>query len=213
MDATSGDNALPAECTPVTLSFQGEVARIYLEATGARVAILISSTISRLLTSYSVTLTATVCGKKSKPIIKRSREHNSSAATPRHCPVRIIVYGIHDEKDAISDALSKDGLFLQHPGETEFDQKVTYINPQYLLPPGEDMPRIEDLAISTCCAVRAPKSDPLGELERNQILQIFDFAYKSSIESMTAIEPSPRLVTRLKRCADPCLVAMAITNS
>ena len=199
---SSGDVKLPSECTPATLSFEGKVARIHVEGMSTRAAIFTSDALSGFVRDFSVTLTATICGKKVKPIATQGSEQKGGIVSPRICPVRIINYGIIDEKDAIADALSKGGLFLQHPGEAEFDREVKYINPQYLLPPGEDMPRIEDLKVSRCCAARGNSAglrESLGEVERNEILRIFDSACNSHADLMDTIKPSPRLRTTLKK--------------
>jgi hypothetical protein len=67
------------------------------------------------------------------------------------------------------------------------------------------MPRIENLKISRCCAARensAGVRESLGELERGEILKIFDSACDSDASLMDTIKPSPRLRTKLKRFAD-----------
>jgi SWI/SNF-related matrix-associated actin-dependent regulator of chromatin subfamily A3 len=199
---SSGDVKLPSECTPATLSFENKWIRIHVEGVNTCAAILTSDALSGVVRDFSVTLTATICGKKAKPIAIRGSGPKSSALSPRICPVRIIIYGILNEKDAIADALSRGGLFLQHPSEAEIDREVKYINPQYLLPPEDDMPRIENLRISRCCVVRGNSTgvrDSLGESERGEILRIFDSAYDSDTCLIDTISPSPRIRTKLKR--------------
>jgi SWI/SNF-related matrix-associated actin-dependent regulator of chromatin subfamily A3 len=202
---SSGEVKLPSECTPATLSFEGKVVRIHVEGMSTRAAIFTSDALSAFVRDFSVTLTATICGKNAKPIAPKGLERKGGIVIPRICPVRIIVYGIIDEKDAIADALSNGGLFLQHPSEVEFDREVKYINPQYLLPPGEEMPRIEDLKVSRCCVAQGNSvglRESLGEVERNAILRIFDSACNSGAGLMDTIKPSPRLCTKLKRYAN-----------
>jgi SWI/SNF-related matrix-associated actin-dependent regulator of chromatin subfamily A3 len=201
----SGDVKLPSECTTATLSFKGKMVRIHVEGMSTRAAILTSDGLSDLVRNFSVTLTATICGKKAKPITIRGSEPKSSRLSARICPVRIVIYGILNEKEAVADTLSSHGLFLQHPGEGGYDRGVKYINPQYLLPPGEDMPRIENLKISKCCAARGNSTgvrESLGELDRGEILRIFDSACDSDAGMMDTINPSPRLHTKLKRYRD-----------
>ena len=198
---SSGDVKLPSECTPATLSFEGKVVRIHIEGMSSRAAIFTSDALSTFVSDFSVILTATICGKKAKPIATQSLERKGGIAIPRICPVRIIIYGKIDEKDAIADALSNGGLFLQHPSEAEFDREVKYINPQYLLPPGEEMPRIEDLKVSRCCVAHGNSAglrESLGEVERNAILRIFDSACNPEADLIDTIKPSPRLRTKLK---------------
>ena len=69
------------------------------------------------------------------------------------------------------------------------------------------MPEIETLPIYTCCTGRGAKQgslrDRLGESERSQILRIFNTTYESK-GLMTIIQPSARLVTKLKRYEPSC---------
>lgn len=208
MEATSScDAKLPSECTPATLSFEGKMVRVYVGDGSTCVAILISEALSSLRRDFSVTLSAIICGKKARSVAIQGSKPESITLKPRICPVRIIVYGILNEKDVIADALSQAGLFLQHPGEADFDRKVKYFNPQYLLPPGEDMPQIENLNISRCCGGDEDFGAPgvresLGELEKNEILRIFDSACDFDTGLTDTANPSPRLRTKLKRYAD-----------
>jgi SWI/SNF-related matrix-associated actin-dependent regulator of chromatin subfamily A3 len=106
MEAVSSvDVKLPSECTPATLSFVGKVGRIRVEGMRTCPAIFTSDALSGLVRDFSVTLTATICGKKAKPVATRGSDPKSSIV--RIYSVRIIVYGIINEKDAIADALSK----------------------------------------------------------------------------------------------------------
>jgi hypothetical protein len=105
-------------------------------------AVFVSETLSRLVHDFEVTLNATVCGKK---------QNIRDTMDAKFLSVRIIVYGLIRQKDAIAETLAGGGLFLQHPGETEFNQDVEYFNPQYLLEPGQEFPRIEELSVSACC--------------------------------------------------------------
>jgi len=128
--------------------------------------------------------------------------------------LRVIVYGFLQQKEAVADVLANEGLFLQHPSETELDEGAKYFNPQYLLAPGQDMPPLEKLSISTCCAGGAASSRLLRDYEKNQILKIFDTAYKPG-EAMATVEPSPRLTTKLKRyqCYVPTERAHTLTRT
>ncbi|KAI1352030.1 SNF2 family N-terminal domain-containing protein [Xylaria sp. FL0043] len=193
---------LPTECTPVTVAFSDMIAKFYLQDQNVCAAVFVSQPLRRLFDKYTITLTGSICGKKlksTKDIVKR--QLGSAEFMPRLCTVRIFVYGLADEEFAVGEALSQAGMFLQHPGSHEIDGSVKYHNPQYFLPPGQDMPPIEELRVSRCCrpptgSVGACRSS-LGELERSQILRIFDSAYELS--SSSSVEPSPRLQTKLKK--------------
>jgi len=91
--------------------------------------------------------------------------------------------------------LAGSGLFLQRPEESEYDQRVKYHNPMYLLPPGQDMPRIAGpLAGGT--RFEPIGEERLGEVETSRILRIFDHADGRGAEM---IEQSARLKSTLKR--------------
>jgi hypothetical protein len=168
---------------------------ISLNSAQDTVAVLVSETLSGLVREFAVTMNATLCGKKQKA------KYDTG---PKFLSVRIILYGFLQQKDAIADALAGGGLFLQHPGETEYNRNVKYVNPQYLLGPGQELPPIEELSVSTCCAPHGQRSaqvrDVLNESEVNKVQKIFDTA-TSLDELIPTIKPSSRLVTQLKRQA------------
>jgi SWI/SNF-related matrix-associated actin-dependent regulator of chromatin subfamily A3 len=171
---------------------------VYISLNSAQdtVAVLVSETLSGLVREFAVTMNATLCGKKQKA------KYNNMG--PTFLSVRIVLYGFLQQKDAIADALAGGGLFLQHPGETECNRNVKYVNPQYLLGPGQELPPIEELSVSTCCAPHGQRSaqacDVLNESEVNKVQKIFDTATPLG-ELIPTIEPSPRLVTQPKRQA------------
>ncbi|KAF5856507.1 hypothetical protein ETB97_007262 [Aspergillus alliaceus] len=205
MQATSSrGERVPLECTPAALRFEGKVVRIVLDSTNDGVAVLVSETLSHLVKESAVTLTATVCGKNQKfdaPNGSAGFGMSYQAGT-RLLSLRIIVYGFMQQKDAIADTLAEGNLFLQHPGESEFDRSVKYVNPQYLLGPGQELPPVEELSVCTCCAPHGPQSaqarGPLSESEVNQVQKIFDTAATSN-GAIAVPKPSSRLVTELKR--------------
>ncbi|KAI1120285.1 SNF2 family N-terminal domain-containing protein [Nemania abortiva] len=200
---------LPAECTPVIAGFTGAIAKLYQQDQGVCTAILVSRPLGDLLEQFTVRLAATICGKKRK-LAKQKRHATDAELAPRPCLVRMLVYGLKDEGNAVGDALSQAGLFLQHPGEHEIDKGIKYHNPQYLLPPGQDMPPMEALRVSLCCrpqtSTHSASRSSLGELERSQVLRIFDSASGFSPPAM--IKQSPRLQTKLKRHQLEALVMM-----
>jgi SWI/SNF-related matrix-associated actin-dependent regulator of chromatin subfamily A3 len=199
MQATSSDNdKVPTECTPATLRFEGKVVRIYLESSNQRVAVIVSNALQLLVSKFAVTLTATICGKKSRYISFREtgERGKKKVVGAQFYSTRIVVYGFLQQKEKVANILAGEELFFQHPGETEFDRRVKYMNPHYLLPHGDDMPPIEELSIFRCCVGRS--SDSLEECEKNQVLKIFEAANEPIGDLMT-IQPSPRLVTKLKR--------------
>jgi SWI/SNF-related matrix-associated actin-dependent regulator of chromatin subfamily A3 len=193
---------LPAQCTGATLGFETGITRIYLEGSEKSAAVCLSRALPRLVREMAVTLTATLCGKKPKISGARQTSDASfgSMSGVKSGTLRVLVYGCISQKDAIANLLAKEDTFLQHPSEKELERGAKYLNPQYLLPPGqEDMPPFEKLSISTCCIGGAASSrDLLRNYEKGRILKIFDAANTSGGHIAT-IEPSPRLVTQLKR--------------
>ncbi|QKX58663.1 uncharacterized protein TRUGW13939_05790 [Talaromyces rugulosus] len=93
---------------------------VYISLNSAQdtVAVLVSETLSGLVREFAVTMNATLCGKKQKA------KYNNMG--PRFLSVRIVLYGFLQQKDAIADALAGGGLFLQHPGETEYNRNVKH---------------------------------------------------------------------------------------
>ncbi|KAF4452090.1 hypothetical protein F53441_5022 [Fusarium austroafricanum] len=206
-------NPLPQECRPVTLGFEGRLLRVQEETSNRRIAVMISNAFFQLVNECAVTLTANVCGKK-PPVVYTSKEKVQTLSEldgVKFCSLRVIVYGFLQQKDEIAAILAKDELFLQHPGKTEFDRSVKYFNPHYLLPPGQDMPEVEKLTTYACCSRWSSKSRELQpsmpEHEQSQVLQIFNTAYQPK-GALKMIEPSPRLVTKLKRHQEEALVMM-----
>jgi hypothetical protein len=179
----------------VRLSFSGSVTRFRFEDSGADAGLLVSNTLSQLANEFSTVLTATTCPRK----LRRDSARTASDSRIRRGPVRIIVYGILAEKDAIAELLSSDGMFLQHPAEAEYDKRVEYLNPQYLLRPGAGMPRLEGLSgFSGRGLMGALEEPPLGEMERSQVLQIFESARGPDLDIASEIKPSTRLASALK---------------
>lgn len=177
--------------------------RIYLKESNERVALLISDALAVLTERFAMTLTGTICGKKLRPLTSNRVEKSGlkGISDACFCSLRIVVYGKLMHNAVVAETLGKADLFLQHPGETEIDHQVKYLNPQYLLPPGEEMPPLENLSISTCCAGRitSATSNTACESERAEVYRIFDTAVPDGI--IKTIEPSPRLSSMPKRYA------------
>lgn len=195
---------VPSECTPVTLNFDGRLVKVFLKDQDQPVAVLLSTSLQRLVNNL-VILNATICGKKQRVFADKDDAQDDiprSTQLKPDCSLRIIVYGFEQQQDEIAKILAMEDLFLQHPAEFEFDRRVKYKNPQYLLPPGADMPSIENLSIYTCCGGRKtePESrrDILGEHEKSQIFEIFNTTL-DSVTGAPTIEPSPRIQTQLMR--------------
>ncbi|KAF5542807.1 SNF2 family domain-containing protein [Fusarium phyllophilum] len=207
------NNPPPQECTPVTLEFDGILLRVREKDSNRRIAVVVSNALFRLVKEFAVTLTANVCGKK-PPIVYTSKEKVQTVSEMdgiKFCSLRIVVYGFLRQKDEISAVLAQDELFLQHPGKTEFDRNVKYLNPHYLLPPGQNMPEVDRLTTYACCPRWSLKSRELQtsmpDQEQSQILQIFNTTYQPN-SGLKTIEASLRLATKLKSHQVEALVMM-----
>jgi hypothetical protein len=90
--------------------------------------------------------------------------------------------------------LSDAGLFLQQPSAAECIGDIEYCNPHYLVRPGSQMPKLDELSISLDMQNTA-MSETLDEASKNRFMRIFDFANDTNISSR--ITPSPRLRSTL----------------
>jgi hypothetical protein len=114
---------------------------------------------------------------------------------PQERAVRIVIYGLKDDRYTVGNMLSDAGIFLQQPSVTECDRDTEYCNPHYLVRPGSQMPRLD--ALSICTDTRnAAISDQLDEVNKHRFMQIFDTADGKEIRSH--IRPSGRLASTLK---------------
>ncbi|KAF8862893.1 hypothetical protein BDZ45DRAFT_702737 [Acephala macrosclerotiorum] len=111
------------------------------------------------------------------------------------CSVRIVVYGVKSEKYSVGHLLSDAGLYLQHPSDAELYRHVEYWNPHYLLRPGSQMPKLEDLSISPDLS-SVTKIDSLDETHKSRFIQIFNSANGPS--NPINQKSSPRLKSALK---------------
>ncbi|PYH80229.1 hypothetical protein BO82DRAFT_433433 [Aspergillus uvarum CBS 121591] len=119
--------------------------------------------------------------------------------------MRVVVYGRIDDQDAVGTCLSDAGMYLQHPKSAEYDPIFPYVNPQYLVRPGGEMPRIDELRISDD-EQGSQVSDRLNEGVKSELFRILDTinTYEGSYEACS----SPRLASRLKPHQEVALAMM-----
>lgn len=185
----------PPESSPVRISFKGNALLLRFEDGGGSAGVLISEPLSRLVRECSVTLAASL----GPPILKPPKFTISSTFRPR--PVRIVIYGHLEEKDTVASILDEGGVFLQRPDEAEYDLKTTYLNPMYLLPPGETMPTIRTSSATTGLGRNSTSLDgtELSDAQRLRALRIFDEASGVDGTLPLEVEQSPRIVSKLKK--------------
>ncbi|RAK81215.1 DEAD/DEAH box helicase [Aspergillus fijiensis CBS 313.89] len=109
--------------------------------------------------------------------------------------LRVIVYGSNNDKDSVGTCLSDAGMYLQHPTSVEYDPRFPYVNPQYLLRPGSEMPRIDELRISDD-EQGSQVSERLNEGVKSELFRILDTA--STYDGFYEACSSPRLASILK---------------
>lgn len=188
------------DSAPVQIScLASNILNLRWEDTGKQAGMLVSEPLARLMKEHSVTLTASIGtenGRRSN-LLGSSR---SEFDCVRVRPLRIIVYGALSEKDDVANLLDEGGLFLQYPEESEYDKRVKYVNPMYLLPPGKDMPRIRSPLTAGGPRNRDDSVDheELGEVEQSRMLRIFDEASGPTENSMLGLKQSTRLISTLK---------------
>ena len=127
---------------------------------------------------HSTKLAATLLPRPShdKERRKKTKSSGTSGAAWKveHATARVVVYGKMDNKDVIADLLSDEGLFFQHPTAEEYDPRIPYFNPHFLLRPGAEMPKIEELSVSDTSS--ATGKSLLDEVNHSKIWGIFDLA-------------------------------------
>jgi hypothetical protein len=171
---------------PVTTRICGSLLKFYYEVSNKYAGLADSPTLSRLRQDFTATLAATFIAPE------REKEQKQQLRT-RQITVEIVIYGLREDMDAVGNFLSKDGLYLQHPKEC--DTRVAYVNPQYWVRPGSQMPKVEGMAFE---AASKPTScnELLDETRTNQLLQLFDCA--NGPTTFSEVRPSPRLRTHLQ---------------
>ena len=177
--------------SPVYLKNSGEFLKIYLQDKYAGV--LASPVLCRLLKDFSIHLKSTL--QALEPESGRAR-HDKAQTRSRECPIRIIVYGLENEKGHVGQVLSDAGMFLQHPSSTDCSSHVKYCNPHYLLRPGSEMPELQNLSLETESDALV-KPDELNDVSRARLQRIFDCADISNTEAPFGVVRSVRLRSEL----------------
>jgi hypothetical protein len=173
---------------PVMICLSGEFLKIYIEESNKYAGIFISPAISRLLKEFPITVTAVLEAPKS------SKDKKPTVPSTEQCPLHMVLYGLLTDKARIAKLLSDADLFLQHP--LEYDMHVPYDNPHYLIRPGSCMPSLRVVASALASNSVASSKKELDEMEKNQLLQVFNSANCTDI--VCAETPSPRLGSSLK---------------
>jgi len=161
--------------------------KLYCEDSNKYAGLLISSTLTRLVHEFSITLSGTL----STP--QPQKDQKSESISSRDCTIHIVVYGLLTEMKPVGNLLSEGGLYLQHPDE--YDTRVEYINPQYLVRPGSRMPKIGGASFRACSRSTSSK-EVLDDTSKSQLLQVFNSANGPNLFS--EVKSSSRLRTSLQ---------------
>jgi hypothetical protein len=129
---------------------------------------------------YSVTFTAAL--KTIGPGLKKCAQNRQHA-------LRIIIYRLRGDGEAIGKLLSEKKLYLQQPDL--FDSSIVYLNPHYLLRPGSELK-----PSSREDADGSSRNYKMTAIAKSQVLQVFDTA--SGPVSFCEVQVSSRLVEVLK---------------
>lgn len=150
------------------------------------IGLLNSPALGKLVREFTVTFSAK-CEKT------KENKHKRQSLGYQDTLVHIVIYGLQEEMNAIGNALSEGGLFLQHPSQG--DASVPYRNPQFLMSPGTEMPQVEDLANGSLLTVTTMDQSS-DEKWASEVFQAFETV--DGPAEFDPVEPSPRLRTRLK---------------
>jgi len=139
--------------------------------------------LAALSRNYSITFEAFLDEKA--PTLKKSTSNNCRS-------LRIILYGLRQDSDAVGTLLSENKLYLQQPNT--FDSSAVYFNPQYLLRPGSEfkLQVQEDFQSSA-------REKQMVQAVRSQILHVFDAAVGPA--TFCEVQVSKRLAADLKSYA------------
>lgn len=195
-----GRDTIP-EAAPVLITFNDKILTLQYEGSGKHAGVLISETLFRLVRQCAVTLAATLSKAKGNSLDQAQLSYNSFAAHS----LRIVVYGLLSEKDKVTHILDGGELFLQQPEASEYDRRVRYFNPMYLLRPGEEMPRIDGTSTTAARGqvVASSHEAMLREAEWSRVLNIFDEASGPNPGTLVDVKQSCRIVTELKEYKTP----------
>jgi hypothetical protein len=184
----------------VTLKQRGDILVLYDQKSGTYTGILNNTRLVNALYNIPLRLDATLLISAVRPNrenIKAPKKKSHAAQAAREYSIRIVLYGVQDQKDTIGDLLSEAGFFLQHPSVAEIIPGVEYNNPHYLLRPGAEMPKLKDLDTTEDGSAPTQLAD---EIRKNRFLRIFESAVgDGETVTMANTLPSPRLRSTLMK--------------
>ncbi|KAF7538369.1 hypothetical protein G7054_g3004 [Neopestalotiopsis clavispora] len=185
---------------PVDVVRFGNILKVCFQDTTKSYAGIIPQLILRkILDGFTISYKATLSqpstsGKRN--IGKKKDLGHSSKYKDSECEIRLVVFGVETERISVGRLLSDSDLFLQPPFNAECPEDFQYNNPHYLVQPGMEMPKLENLAIDVSEPDNRREIDELG---MGWLQHIFDSSDAEENVSMVDLDPSPRLKTALLR--------------
>jgi hypothetical protein len=154
--------------------------------------------IESLLKRFRVLLACTIISQRLEK--KQQSHHNTHTGT-----LECIVYGFEVDADEVGDFLSDNNLYLQHPSGCDPD--AIYLNPQFLVSPGESMPTLQMLALIKADGAQNSADGVLKEKEKVEVLQVFNHSQGPAVYS--EVTSSASVKTPLKEHQMKALAMMA----
>ncbi|RSL59357.1 hypothetical protein CEP54_007308 [Fusarium duplospermum] len=176
----------------------GSFIKLYTLDSSKYAGIITEPALLTLLAAHSVKINASMIAPESHSSKgKAKRKDSSMELSSLESTLRIIVYGAMRDSTNVGNLLSSVGLYFQQPSPRDVQQldlDAEYFNPHYLVRPGCQMPRLEDLVTSSDDLT---STTCLDEAAKSQLMGIFDVAGDLAIKPTTT--PSSRLRSRLKQ--------------
>lgn len=199
------------------MSPHGGILKLSFKSSGNYAGIVNSEPLARLLRDFSIQTAAKFQfpDKNSKrPTAKKDVTRFKPADSSLQLRVRLVICGLMSEKDAVSELMSDNDLFFQHPLPIELSS-LPYSNPHFLVRPGSQMPDLAQLSVTAGSSDVLP-AETIDDVSKARLMRVFDLA--SDPMGFIDVKPSPRLKSPLKRCVThasraPQLIAVTPTFS
>lgn len=180
---------------PVTLSPFGDIMKLTFQDSKKYAGILALNVLCLLKEKFTIDYKAEMVASEPQGKQGTGKEKKSTPKSTHDCSVRIVVYGMKSEASSVGKMLADAELYLQQPFATECHREVDYWNPHYLLRPGSEMPKLEDLSLSPSTK-NVRSSDVIDESHKSHFMRIFNSANGPRIQ--LNLRPSKRLKSSLK---------------
>lgn len=164
--------------------------------------VLSQPVLCQLLAEYTVHLEGSLIVSTTSSHTVKSKSRVKKAKVESNYSVRILISGLKGDKSAIAVLLSDACLYLQHPSVNELDGRLDYCNPHYLVRPGGQLPKLEEL-LSDSQGEARQRPNTLDNALKTQFMQIFDTADGRDID--WDVQPSKSLKTDLMEYVVICI--------